>query len=90
MHEALNSYTDFLQQPHVAASGSVAWTQHPHVPQPIPLPNLVGLPPFVAGSPRTVAPSKGEHSAAILSEHGYSAQEIGALLAQGAVQTPTA
>lgn len=90
MHEALNSYTDFLQQPHVAASGAVAWTQHPHVPQPIPLPNLVGLPPFVDGSPRTVAPSKGEHSAAILAEHGYAAQEIAALMAQGVVQTPGA
>jgi crotonobetainyl-CoA:carnitine CoA-transferase CaiB-like acyl-CoA transferase len=85
MHEALNSYTTFLQQPHVAASGAVAWTQHPHVPQAIPLPNLVGLPPFADGTARTVAPSKGEHSTAILAEHGYSQQEIEALVADGVV-----
>jgi crotonobetainyl-CoA:carnitine CoA-transferase CaiB-like acyl-CoA transferase len=86
MHETLNSYTNFLQQPHVAASGAVAWTQHPHVPQPIPLPNLVGLPAFEDGTARTVAPSKGEHSAAILAEHGYSGGEIAALVTEGVVR----
>jgi crotonobetainyl-CoA:carnitine CoA-transferase CaiB-like acyl-CoA transferase len=85
MHETLNSYTNFLQQPHVAASGTVAWTQHPHVPQHIPLPNLVGLPRFEDGTARTVAPSKGEHSAAILGEHGYSGAEIAALVAENIV-----
>ena len=65
MHEALNSYPAFLKQPHVAASGAVAWTHHPHVPQAIPLPNLIGMAPFQDGSPRTVAPSKGEHGVAI-------------------------
>lgn len=85
MHEALNSYSTFLQQPHVAASGAVAWTRHPHVPQAIPLPNLIGLPPFADGGARAVAPSKGEHSATILGEHGYSRPEIDALVVQGAV-----
>ena len=85
MHEALNSYTQFLRQPHVAESGAVAWTNHPHVPQPIPLPNIVGLPPFVDGSPRSIAPGKGEHSAAILREHGFEAGEIERLVADGIV-----
>jgi crotonobetainyl-CoA:carnitine CoA-transferase CaiB-like acyl-CoA transferase len=85
MHEALNSYTDFLRQPHVTESGAVAWTTHPHVPQPIPLPNLIGLPPFEDGSPRTVAPSKGEHSAAILAEHGFSSADIAGFVAKGVV-----
>ena len=85
MHEALNSYTDFLRQPHVTESGAVAWTTHPHVPEPIPLPNLIGLPPFEDGSSRTVAPSKGEHSAAILAEHGFSAGDIAGFVAKGVV-----
>lgn len=87
MHEALNSYSEFLQQPHVAASGAVAWTQHPHVPQAIPLPNLIGMTPFQDGSPRTVAPSKGEHGVAILSEHGYSRSEIDTLIQAGVLVT---
>ena len=85
MHEALNSYTDFLRQPHVTESGAVAWTTHPHVNQPIPLPNIIGLPPFQDGSARTIAPSKGEHSEAILREHGYGPVEISDFLAKGIV-----
>ncbi|MSP01847.1 MAG: CoA transferase [Acetobacteraceae bacterium] len=83
MHETLNSYPDFLKQDHVAASGIVAWTNHPGVPQPIPLPNLIGLPPFQDGTARAVSPSKGEHGEEILGEHGYSVQEIGQLREAG-------
>jgi len=85
MHEALNSYTDFLRQPHVAESGAVAWTTHPHVDQPIPLPNIIGMPPFEDGAARTISPGKGEHSTAILAEHGFGAEEIAGLLARKTV-----
>jgi crotonobetainyl-CoA:carnitine CoA-transferase CaiB-like acyl-CoA transferase len=81
MHEQLNTYTDFLRQKHVEQSGAVAWLQHPHVPQPMPLPNLVGAPVFREGDARSVAPALGEHSDAILAEHGYSAAEIAGLRA---------
>jgi crotonobetainyl-CoA:carnitine CoA-transferase CaiB-like acyl-CoA transferase len=87
MHEALNSYPAFLKQPHVAESGAVAWTHHPHVAQVIPLPNLIGMPAFQDGSPRTVAPSKGEHGVAILTEHGYSTTEIEQLIQAGVLVT---
>ena len=83
MHETLNSYPDFLRQDHVAESGAVAWTNHPHVPQPVPLPNLIGAAPFQDGTPRTISPSKGEHGAAILAEHGFSPAEIDTLRADG-------
>jgi crotonobetainyl-CoA:carnitine CoA-transferase CaiB-like acyl-CoA transferase len=87
MHEALNSYTGFLAQPHVAESGAVAWTHHPHVPGAIPLPNLIGMAPFQDGAARTIAPSKGEHGVAILAEHGYSRSEIDSLLKSGVLVT---
>jgi crotonobetainyl-CoA:carnitine CoA-transferase CaiB-like acyl-CoA transferase len=51
------------------------------------LPNLIGVPPFRDGSPRTVAPSKGEHGVAILSEHGYSRPEIDTLIQAGVLVT---
>ena len=82
MHEQLNTYTEFLRQKHVEESGAVAWLQHPHVPQPMPMPNLVGLPPFADNSLRSIAPALGEHAEAILHEHGYTAEEIANLKAE--------
>jgi crotonobetainyl-CoA:carnitine CoA-transferase CaiB-like acyl-CoA transferase len=69
----------------VTESGAVAWISHPHVPQALPMPNLIGLPPFEDGSPRSIAPGKGQHSEAILTEHGFSKQAITELTAQGIV-----
>ena len=85
MHEALNSYNQFLQQPHLAESGSLAWVNHPHVPQPVPLANLIGAPPFEDGSPLSTAPAKGQHGEAILREHGFSAADIASLVERGVV-----
>jgi crotonobetainyl-CoA:carnitine CoA-transferase CaiB-like acyl-CoA transferase len=45
----------------------------------IPMPNIPGLPAFESGSKRAHAPTLGEHTRAVLSEHGYSADEIAML-----------
>jgi crotonobetainyl-CoA:carnitine CoA-transferase CaiB-like acyl-CoA transferase len=85
MHEQLNSYTSFLEQPQVAGCGAIAWLHHPHVPKALPMPQVIGAPPFVDGSALATAPGLGEHSDAILREHGYGADEIGDLVARGVV-----
>ena len=85
MHEQLNSFTEFVQHPHVAASGALAWVHHPAVPQPMPLPNLIGLPPFQDGTPRSISPGLGQHTTAILREHGYSDTEINDLTNAGVI-----
>jgi crotonobetainyl-CoA:carnitine CoA-transferase CaiB-like acyl-CoA transferase len=85
MHERLNSYPEFVRHPHVAASGALAWLRQPDVPQDIPMPNLIGLPPFASGTARATAPARGEHTHEILREHGYSAAEISELAAGGVV-----
>ncbi len=82
MHERLNTYADFLAHPHTKASGAIAWVDHPAVPQPMPLPNLIGCQPFVAGAACATAPSLGQHSAAILREHGFADGEIADLAAR--------
>ena len=53
----------------------------------IPMPNIIGMAPFQDGTPRTVAPSKGEHGVAILTEHGYSRAEIDRLIEGGILVT---
>lgn len=88
MHERLNTYTEFVQHPHVAECGALAWVRQPGVPHAIPLPNLIGLPPFESGTTLATAPALGEHSADILREHGYSAAEINEFAAAGVAGLP--
>ncbi len=86
MHEQLNSYTGFLGQPQVAASGAVAWLDHPGVPRSLPMPNLIGAAPLASGEPGATAPGLGEHSETILREHGFDPREITRLKDAGVVQ----
>jgi crotonobetainyl-CoA:carnitine CoA-transferase CaiB-like acyl-CoA transferase len=87
MHERLNNYAEFLDQPHVRETGLIQWLEQAGVPQPVPVPALPGTLPPAANTPRAEAPLPGQHSAAILAEHGYAPPEIAALLADGTVAT---
>jgi crotonobetainyl-CoA:carnitine CoA-transferase CaiB-like acyl-CoA transferase len=85
MHERLNTYRDFLDHPQTRACGAIASIAHPGLPQPLPLPNLIGMPPLASGTARARAPALGEHGADILRAHGYRTAEIDALAAAGVV-----
>jgi crotonobetainyl-CoA:carnitine CoA-transferase CaiB-like acyl-CoA transferase len=85
MHERLNSYADFMDQPHVRETGLIQWLQQAGVKEKVPVPTLPGMPPQSDGTPRAIAPVTGQHSAAILAEHGFTPAEISALLSQGTV-----
>lgn len=79
MHERLNTYADFLAHPHTAECGAFAWVEHPDVPRPMPLPNVIGLPCFDASSRLARAPSHGEHTDNVLIEYGFGHAEIAEL-----------
>ena len=85
MHERLNSYAEFLDQPQVRETGLIQWLTLAGFNRPVPVPALPGMLPQADGTPRGTAPVTGQHTAAILAEHGYSAGEIESLLAQGVV-----
>lgn len=85
MHERLNSYADFLDQPQVRETGLIRWLDQAGVPRKVPVPALPGMLPPEPGTPRAEAPVPGQHSVAILAEHGYAAAEIAELLANGTV-----
>ena len=85
-HERVNTYNDFLAHEQANTTGVVARLDHPGVDRMLALPNLIGLPPLEAGSARAVAPSLGEHTEAILLEHGYAATEIATLAERGVIR----
>jgi crotonobetainyl-CoA:carnitine CoA-transferase CaiB-like acyl-CoA transferase len=87
MHERLNSYLDFIEQPHVKETGLIQWLGQAGLDRPVPVPALPGMLPQADGSPRGTAPVPGQHTKAILGEHGYADPEIDALLAKGVVAT---
>jgi crotonobetainyl-CoA:carnitine CoA-transferase CaiB-like acyl-CoA transferase len=79
MNGRVNSYQEFLQEEQVAATGIMAWLQQPGVAELVPMPNIPGLPPLESGTRRAHAPTLGEHTREVLTEHGYSSDEIAAL-----------
>lgn len=83
MNYRVNSYEEFLREPQVAAAGIISWLNQPGVPQPVPMPNIPGLPPFENGTKRAHAPTLGEHTKEVLTEYGFSAADIEAMLAKG-------
>jgi crotonobetainyl-CoA:carnitine CoA-transferase CaiB-like acyl-CoA transferase len=80
MNGRVNSYQEFLTEEQVAATGIMSWLTQPGVPELVPMPNIPGLPPLVSGTKRAHAPTLGEHTRDVLTEHGYSPGEIEALI----------
>jgi crotonobetainyl-CoA:carnitine CoA-transferase CaiB-like acyl-CoA transferase len=69
MHQRVNTYLEFLDDPQVAATGAVTWIEQPGIGR-LPVPQVPGLPPFRSGTPRAVAPSLDQHRKEILAELG--------------------
>jgi crotonobetainyl-CoA:carnitine CoA-transferase CaiB-like acyl-CoA transferase len=67
MHQKVNSYLEFLDDPHVKEIGAVTWIEQPGVGR-VPVPQVPGLPPLRSGTPRAVAPSLDQHRKEILAE----------------------
>ncbi len=90
MNTKVNSYTEFLEEEQVRATGVIAWLDQPGIPRKIPMANIPGLPPLESGTMRAHAPMLGEHTVEVLHENGFSQAEINALLAQAIVAAPRA
>jgi crotonobetainyl-CoA:carnitine CoA-transferase CaiB-like acyl-CoA transferase len=85
MHERVNRYADFVQEPQVTETGAVAWLTQPGVPQKVPVANLPGMAAFADGSSKARAPRVGEHTAEVLGQCGYDAKAIAEMAARGVI-----
>jgi crotonobetainyl-CoA:carnitine CoA-transferase CaiB-like acyl-CoA transferase len=85
MHERVNSYADFLEQPQVRETGLIQWLSQAGLNRAVPVPALPGMLRQDDGTPRATAPATGQHTATVLAEHGYSTAEIDRLMAERVV-----
>jgi crotonobetainyl-CoA:carnitine CoA-transferase CaiB-like acyl-CoA transferase len=88
MNYRVNSYEEFLREDQVAATGIISWLTQPGLPEPVPMPNIPGMPRFENGTKRAHAPRLGEHTREVLREHGYAEADIAALIAKKVVAGP--
>lgn len=84
MNSAISTYDTYLEDDHVRAVNSVAWVEHQEMGR-LPMINIPGLPKIDGADELTACAHIGQHSSAILTEAGYEADEIAALLASNAV-----
>ena len=89
MHERVNRYADFVEEPQVQATGLISWLEQAGVPRKVPVANLPGMARFADGSPLATAPVVGQHTAQVLAECGYSASDIAGLAARGVIGVGT-
>ena len=85
--ERVSNYQDYLDHPHVKATGAVDWIEQDGFAR-LPVANIPGLPPARDDLARHHAPHVGEHSRTILGELGYAAKDIEAMLAKKAIGAP--
>jgi crotonobetainyl-CoA:carnitine CoA-transferase CaiB-like acyl-CoA transferase len=78
----VNDYADYFADPHVRESGAVAWREHPELGE-VPFPAIPGL--GVPGPDGPPSPRLGQHGAEVLAELGFTAEDVAALAASGAV-----
>ena len=84
LHERLNSYSEFIDQQHVKDTGLFQWLRQAGLEVPVPIPALPGLP-SQDDSLCAEAPVPGQHTRAVLAEHGYGQTEIETLIGEGTI-----
>jgi CoA:oxalate CoA-transferase len=75
-NEVLQTYQQFVDHPHTAATGLISPLVQPGSDVPWMVPNPPGAPRLTAGQPNAHAPRKGEHTREVLLEAGYAPAEI--------------
>ncbi len=89
LHERINNYNDFMHHEQTKQMNAFLWHDYPDIGH-IPLANIPGAQRLGGNAAMLSSPLRGEHTAEILTQHGYSMQEISALETAGAISTKLA
>lgn len=84
-NEAVQDYPTFVDHPQTEAVGAIARLTQAGSDVPWAVPNIPGMPKFESGTPLAIAPTKGEHTRAIMAEYGYNETDIDRFLTDGVV-----
>jgi len=84
-NEVVQNYNDFIEHPHVEATGLISWMTPPGSKTPWPVPNVPGLPKLDPVADEHASPLLGQHSREILAELGFSANETERFVADGII-----
>jgi crotonobetainyl-CoA:carnitine CoA-transferase CaiB-like acyl-CoA transferase len=85
LHSPVNGYRRYFDDTHVAASGAIAWVDHPGLGK-IPLHRIPGLSQPDGSSALARSPALGEHTREVLAELGLAPADIAALAAAGTIR----
>lgn len=80
MHERLNTFREFLEQPQADAINLISWLEIAGAPEPVPVSNVAGIAPLAIETPRGTTPVLGQHTDEVLREHGLSPADIAVLV----------
>ena len=75
MNAKVNTYQDFMDDPHTKAVNALAWIEHQGMGK-IPMANIPGQEPIEEGSYLAECPHTGQHTVEILKRNGYTDQQI--------------
>lgn len=89
LHERINNYSDFMHHEQTREMNAFLWNDYPDIGR-IPLANIPGARRLGDDPAMLRSPLLGEHTTEILRQYGYSADEISALEAAGAITSKRA
>ncbi len=89
LHERLNNYKDFMHHEQTEKMAALYWHDYPGIGK-LPLANIPGMEKLGPGSNLLHSPELGEHTTMVLTELGYSQEQMRAFEEAGAINTQLA
>ena len=85
-NEAVQTYTEFVENKHVVETGLISWLDQPGSATPWPVPNVPGLPQLITNGLDALSPRIGQHTREVMQQLNYSDDDIEYLASCGTIR----